>query len=96
MEANDTLVTGRGALTISESSVSWPQQWTWPTYTYWIAPQPEQDYANEVVVERSEFDATLTFYRNRDGVRVHVSRVTVPLGLLDAIAAHSPHVGGVS
>lgn len=70
------------------AQTQWPTSWEWPTYV-WHYPvtvqQPEQDYANEVLVERGAYDADVTFYRERDGVRVLVKRVTVPLALLDVI-----------
>jgi hypothetical protein len=85
MASNGVEMVTLGDYTVQGSTV-WPQTWQWPTYTYVIGqPQPEQDYANEVVVERGEFDATLTFYRVRDGRRLHVKTVTIPLGLLDVI-----------
>jgi hypothetical protein len=89
MASNGVELTTLGDYTV-QGSTAWPQQWTWPTYTYVVGWQPpDQDYANEMRVERGEFDATLSFYRVRDGLHLHVKTVTVPLALLDAIGGAS-------
>ena len=85
MATNDSVA----MVTLGETTVQvttwWPQQWQWSAYTYVLGQQHEQDYANEVVIERGEFDAVLTFYRRRGDVQVYVKQVTVPLALLDVM-----------
>jgi hypothetical protein len=70
----------------------WPDQWTYPlwqpstTYVYG-AVQPPQDYANEVEVDRGEYDATLRFYRRRGTGRTLIKELSVPLAVLEGLVS---------
>jgi hypothetical protein len=70
----------------------YPNQWTYPlwqpdnTYVYGAVQSPE-DYANEIEVDRGEYDATLRFYRRRATSRTLIKELSVPLAVLESLVS---------
>jgi hypothetical protein len=60
------------------------QPYTSPGTDY-IPPQKTDHYANRVVVDKREHDATLKFFRDGKRSGEMVAEITVPLALLDKL-----------
>jgi hypothetical protein len=49
--------------------------------------QSPEDYANEIEVDRGEYDATLRFYRRRATSRTLIKELSVPLAVLESLVS---------
>lgn len=84
-----TAVTGHSVgQTFTYPGVGWEQQV--PRGIQKAQPSPSrEEYANRILIERREHDATLTFYCDGKQTGRIVKSITVPLALLDAISKES-------